>query len=43
MVSRVILEPKEGEQDRTVSGVEFNYKGITYLVKVAKEVVLSAG
>ncbi|PPQ79176.1 hypothetical protein CVT25_002799 [Psilocybe cyanescens] len=43
MVSRVILEPKEGEQDRTVSGVEFSYKGITYLVKVAKEVVLSAG
>lgn len=43
MVSRVIPEAKHGDEDRRVSDVEFVYNSTTHVVKVGKEVILSAG
>ncbi|KIM89885.1 GMC oxidoreductase [Piloderma croceum F 1598] len=42
-VARVIFAEAEADQDLTATGLEFLYGGKTYLVKVQKEIIISAG
>jgi hypothetical protein len=42
-VARAIFAEAEADQDLTATGLEFLYGGKTYLVKVRKEIIISAG